>query len=130
MSVSDKPRPAKAQSKTSDRGSAAAATARAKLGSDRVELVAVALIGAAVGAAAALMAAGPTRRPIVRSAKRGARRSAALGAAALDTLPGREAAGAVREYLETARGAIDRAVDEELRDLRRAVRRQRKRIGV
>jgi hypothetical protein len=36
----------------------------------------------------------------------------------------------VREYLETARGAIDRVVDEELRDLRRAVRRQRKRIGV
>jgi hypothetical protein len=105
-------------------------TARAKLGSDRLELVAVALIGAAVGAAAALMAAGPTRRPIVRSAKRGVRRSAALGTAALDALPAVDAAGAVREYLETARGAIDRVVDEELRDLRRAVRRQRKRIGV
>ena len=83
-----------------------------------------------MGAAAALLAAGPTRRPIVRGAKRGARRSAEIGAAAVDRLPGRRAAGAVREYLDTARVAIDQAVEEELRDLRRAVRRQRKRIGV
>jgi hypothetical protein len=100
---------------------------------DRLDLLAAALIGAAVGAAAALLSAGPTRRPIVRGVQRGARRSAALGAAALESLPSapaREAADALREYIEGARGTIDRTVESELRDLRRAVRRQRKRIGV
>jgi uncharacterized protein YprB with RNaseH-like and TPR domain len=81
-----------------------------------------------------MMAAGPTRRPIVRGVRRGVRkgveRSAELGAAALERVPGRDAADALREYLETARGAIDDVVEQELRDLRRAVRRQRKRIGV
>ncbi|CAA9339784.1 MAG: hypothetical protein AVDCRST_MAG40-2351, partial [uncultured Gemmatimonadaceae bacterium] len=68
--------------------------------------------------------------PSVRGARRGVGRAAELGAAAIEQLPGRESAGAVRDYLETAREKIDRAVDLELRDLRRAVRRQRKRIGV
>lgn len=130
MSASDKPRAAKTTSKESGPGFAARVVARPALAGERLDLVAAALIGAAVGAAAALLAAGPTREPIVRGARRGVRRSAKLGAAAIEQLPGRETAGAVRDYIETAREKIDRAVDLELRDLRRAVRRQRKRIGV
>jgi hypothetical protein len=36
----------------------------------------------------------------------------------------------VADYLGRARDAIDEAVESELKDLRRAVRRQRKRLGI
>lgn len=36
----------------------------------------------------------------------------------------------VAEYAGTARAAIDDAVESELKDLRRSIRRQRKRFGV
>ena len=36
----------------------------------------------------------------------------------------------MREYLGRARDAIDDAVESELHDLRRAIRKQRKRLGV
>jgi hypothetical protein len=36
----------------------------------------------------------------------------------------------VADYLGRARDAIDDAVESELKDLRRAVRRQRKRLGI
>ena len=135
MTAPEKPRAPKAPPpRTTVPVSAGRAALAEVVRGDRLDLLAAALIGAAVGAAAALLSAGPTRRPIVRGVQRGvrqgARRSAELGAAALDRVPGRDAAAAVREYVESARGAIDSAVEQELRDLRRAVRRQRKRIGV
>ena len=36
----------------------------------------------------------------------------------------------VRDYADTARDAINDVVKDELNDLRKAVRRQRKRIGI
>jgi hypothetical protein len=36
----------------------------------------------------------------------------------------------VADYVGTAREAIDDAVESELKDLRRSIRRQRKRLGV
>ena len=41
-----------------------------------------------------------------------------------------EIGDSVAEYLETARQAIDDAVTREIRDLRKAIRRERKRLGV
>ena len=132
MTPSDKSRtPKTTSSKTSARESGGREAVRAAVKGERIDLLAAALLGAAVGAAAALIASGSSRRPpIVRGVQRGARRAGALGTAAIERIPGREAAGAVREYIDTARGAIDDAVEQELRELRRAVRRQRKRIGV
>jgi len=45
-------------------------------------------------------------------------------------LPVDEVSDAVGEYLASAREAIDDTVSRELKDLRRAIRRQRKRLGV
>jgi hypothetical protein len=36
----------------------------------------------------------------------------------------------VRDYVDTARDAINNVVKDELNDLRKAVRQQRKRIGI
>lgn len=47
-----------------------------------------------------------------------------------DNIPLGEIGDTVREYVEGAREAINDVVREELGDLRKAVRRQRKRIGI
>jgi hypothetical protein len=52
------------------------------------------------------------------------------GAGLIDDLPLDDVADSVREYVDSAREAINDAVREELTDLRKAVRRQRKRIGI
>jgi hypothetical protein len=36
----------------------------------------------------------------------------------------------VRDYVDAAREAINETVEHEARDLRKAIRRQRKRIGI
>lgn len=52
------------------------------------------------------------------------------GAEMIDDLPLDDVADSVREYVDTAREAINDVVREEMSDLRKAVRRQRKRIGI
>jgi hypothetical protein len=52
------------------------------------------------------------------------------GVDAWERLPREEIASRVRDYVETARESIDDFVETELRDLRNAIRRQRKRLGV
>ena len=76
------------------------------------EVVAAAVIGAAVGAGLVYLLtqrSGPGRplRPMMRKLRRN-----------------------VAEYVGSAREAIDDAVESELKDLRRSIRRQRKRFGV
>ena len=44
--------------------------------------------------------------------------------------PTMEAASHVREYVADARRAIDDAVADEVRQLRRAIRKQRRRVGL
>jgi len=44
-------------------------------------------------------------------------------------VPRDETAEKVRDYFESARDAIDNVVESELKDLRRAIRRQRKKLG-
>jgi hypothetical protein len=48
----------------------------------------------------------------------------------IDRIPVDEVIEQVRDYADTARNAINDAVKDELNDLRKAVRRQRKRIGI
>jgi Mg/Co/Ni transporter MgtE len=48
----------------------------------------------------------------------------------VDRIPVDEVVDQVREYVDTAREAINDVVKDELNDLRKAVRRQRKRIGI
>jgi hypothetical protein len=115
------------------------------------------MIGLAVGAGAALLLRrGPSGdRPIVpaaRAAARGARWAgerglegarwagergmegakwaARRGGKLWDQVPTEEIADTLGDYLESARKAIDETVEDELKDLRRAIRRQRKRLGI
>ena len=56
--------------------------------------------------------------------------AASRGEAILDQLPVDEVRDTIGEYVDTARHAIDEAVTDEMRALRKAIRRQRKRLGV
>ncbi|HEX5830146.1 MAG TPA: hypothetical protein VFY16_04135 [Gemmatimonadaceae bacterium] len=98
------------------------------------DLLTAALLGVAVGAGAALLLGGGTgyrrqrRHPMRVAARRGARwagrRGAALGAMPVAVR------GQVEEYLSAARDTISDAVESELSDLRRSIRRRRKRLGI
>ena len=63
-------------------------------------------------------------------AKRGFRSAVDRGGELVDRIPVDDVVDQVREYVDTARGAINDVVQDELNDLRKAVRRQRKRIGI
>jgi hypothetical protein len=62
--------------------------------------------------------------------KRAARWAAERGEDLWDAIPREEIAEQLGDYASAAREAIDGAVRSEIRDLRRAVRRQRKRLGI
>jgi gas vesicle protein len=61
---------------------------------------------------------------------RGYRVARERGEELIDSIPFDDVAESVREYADSAREAINDAVRDELSDLRKAVRRQRKRIGI
>jgi gas vesicle protein len=63
-------------------------------------------------------------------AKRGFRTAVDRGGDLIDRIPVDDVVDQVRDYVGTARDAINDAVQDELNDLRKAVRRQRKRIGI
>lgn len=110
------------------------------------DLLTAALIGAAIGATATLLLRrGPSGErpvaPVVRGAKWAGRGAMAAGAAGagwaksrggelLDRIPTEQIEHDVRETVSEARERIDGFVRSELDDLRRALRRQRKRLGV
>ena len=60
----------------------------------------------------------------------GAKWAASQGEALWDRVPRDEIREHVSDYVGRAREAIDDVVESELRDLRRSIRRQRKRLGV
>lgn len=117
---------------------------------EQYDLLTAALIGLVIGVGTTLLVRrGPSGRrpvsPVLRGAALGAKwagagaaRLGARGAAwARDTgeelwdrIPRDEIRDHVREYLGKAQETIDDAVEHELRDLRRALRRQRKRLGI
>lgn len=63
-------------------------------------------------------------------AKRGFRTAVDRGEDLIERIPVDDMVEQVRDYVDTARGAINDVVQDELNDLRKAVRRQRKRIGI
>lgn len=103
-------------------------------------------MGLAIGAGTTLLLRqGPSgRRPIApawRIAKRGAREGARLagrgaqfawdrGVDAWERIPREEIEERMRDYIDSARDAIEHAVEHELRDLRKAIRRRRKKLGL
>ncbi|HEY8175021.1 MAG TPA: hypothetical protein VIF32_04995 [Gemmatimonadaceae bacterium] len=116
------------------------------------DLLTAALLGAAVGAGTTLLLRrGPSgRRPIgpawkaaragAKYASRGARVAWDHGVDAWDRIPRDEIREKARDYrddigekvhdyFESARETIDDLVESELKDLRRAIRRQRKKLG-
>jgi hypothetical protein len=62
--------------------------------------------------------------------KRGFRTAVDRGGELIDRIPVDDVVDQVRDYVDTAREAINDTVRDELSDLRKAVRRQRKRIGI
>jgi acyl-CoA reductase-like NAD-dependent aldehyde dehydrogenase len=65
-----------------------------------------------------------------RMAGRGARFAWDKGVDAWDRVPREEIAERVRDYFDAAREHIDDYVESELKDLRKAIRRRRKRLGI
>jgi hypothetical protein len=63
-------------------------------------------------------------------ARRGFRTAVDRGGEMIDRIPVDDVVEQVRDYVDTARDAINDVVKDELNDLRKAVRRQRKRIGI
>jgi gas vesicle protein len=63
-------------------------------------------------------------------ARAGFRTAVDRGEELVDRIPVDDMVEQVREYVDTARDAINNVVKDELDDLRKAVRRQRKRIGI
>ncbi|HEX5972261.1 MAG TPA: hypothetical protein VFY85_10060 [Gemmatimonadaceae bacterium] len=110
------------------------------------DLLTAALIGAAIGATATLLLRrGPSGQrpvaPIVRGAqwagrgamhgaKRGAGWARSRGGDLLDRIPMDDIEDSVRDSVNEARERIDGFVRSELGDLRKALRKQRKRLGV
>ena len=110
------------------------------------DLLTAALIGAAIGATATLLLRrGPSGQrpvaPIMRGAKwagrgavlgasRGAKWARSHGSDVLDRIPMDDIEENVRDSVNEARERIDGFVRSELGDLRRALRKQRKRLGV
>lgn len=103
-------------------------------------------VAVAVGIGVALVAreASRRKRPLVRLERaarrglrdanrlgeRGAKWAARRGAELRDRVPVGGVKDSVADYLDAARRTIDEAVADELRDLRRSVRRRRKRLGI
>jgi len=63
-------------------------------------------------------------------AKRRFRTAVERGEELIDRIPVDDVVEQVRDYVDTAKDAINDVVKDELNDLRKAVRRQRKRIGI
>ena len=123
----------------------------------KYDLLTAALLGLAIGAGTTLLlrrgpSGGRPIGPAWRLAKRGARigakyagRGARVGAEyaergaryawdrgvdAWDRIPRDEIEDRMRGYFETARDVIEHTVEHELKDLRRAIRRRRKKLGL
>ena len=72
----------------------------------------------------------PAARWAGERSARGYRVARERGEELVDSLPVEEVAESVREYVDGAREAINDVVRAEMNDLRKSVRRQRKRIGI
>ena len=110
------------------------------------DLLTAALIGAAIGATATLLlrrgpsgqrpmapllrGAGVAGKSALRASRAGAHWAREHGGELIDRIPVDRIEHDVRETVGAARERIDGFVQHELRDLRRALRQQRKRMGI
>ena len=114
------------------------------------DLLTAAVLGAVIGAGAALMLRrGPSGRrplaPVARAAgdaaigaarwankrgRRGAKWAAKRGSQLWDRVPVDTVREELGDALDSAREAVADVVESEIRDLRKAIRRQRKRLGI
>jgi hypothetical protein len=117
---------------------------------EQYDLLTAALIGVAIGVGTTLLlrrgpSGGRPLAPMLRRAALGARWAGAnaarlglrgaswardAGSELWDRIPRDEIREHVRDYVHTAHERIDDMVDSELHDLRKALRRQRKRLGI
>jgi len=65
-----------------------------------------------------------------RAGRRGVKWAARRGEDLLEQIPVEEITDSIGEYVQTAREAIDDTVTHEMNDLRKAIRRHRKRLGI
>jgi len=65
-----------------------------------------------------------------RAGRRGAKGASRRTEEMMDLVPVDEIADSIGDYVKNAREAIDDTVSHELNDLRKAIRRHRKRLGV
>ncbi|HEY0971141.1 MAG TPA: hypothetical protein VGE02_09255 [Gemmatimonadales bacterium] len=95
------------------------------------DLLTAAVLGVALGAAATLLIGAGMRRPephpirsaIARSGRQGLKRAGS--ALSPDTMRLQ-----VAELMDSARDAVTDAVESELKDLRRSIKRKRRRLGI
>ena len=90
-------------------------------------------LGGAAGLAGARWAGGRAvegARWAAPYAEQGWRSAREKGSDLVDRIPFDDMAEQVRDYVDHAREAINDVVADELKDLRNAVRRQRKKIGI
>jgi hypothetical protein len=125
------------------------ASARARedeIARDEYDLLTAALLGALVGAGMTMLfRRGPRGHrpigPVMRATGRGLRTAGVAGMSGArwlgdrgeelwDRVPREDIANRVQGYLETAREAIDDAVSNEVKDLRKAIRRRRRKLGL
>ena len=115
-------------------------------GADReYDLLTAAVLGLVAGAGIAFLLRGRrkrTPRALAREAgamasaaagkagRRGAKWAAERGEEMWDRIPFDEIGDSIGEYAQSAREAIDDTVSHELNDLRKAIRRHRKRLGI
>ncbi len=65
-----------------------------------------------------------------RAGRRGAKWAARRSDQMMDLLPVDDIAESIGEYVKSAREAIDETVSHEMNDLRKAIRRHRKHLGI
>lgn len=110
------------------------------------DLLTAALLGVAIGAGTTLLLRrGPSgRRPLTpawRVARRGARVGARMagrgarmawdrGVDLWERIPREEIEERLRDYFDSARDSIEEAVASEVKDLRKAIRRRRRKLGL
>jgi hypothetical protein len=127
-------------------GRGRASGAEAGIPRDEYDLLIAAALGVAVGAGLTLLLrrGGKGERGaarLARAARRGAGRVGRYGADGarwaakhgeklIDRVPVDEIRDSIGEYMDSARSAIDDMVTREMKGLRKAIRRQRKRLRV
>jgi len=112
---------------------------------DQYDLLTAAVLGLVAGAGIAMLFRGRRKRTagalareakemagaaVGRAGRRGAKWASRRSEQMMDMLPVEDVAESIGEYVRNAREAIDETVSHELNDLRKAIRRHRKHLGI